>query len=113
YAMDMVGNEKSLKKIKKKTLSDLHNERLSKSSIIITYCGSDEMEDVIDKLEPLFDGLNPRAEKVENKNQIDPQYGRDIQVDFDREQTHIFIGRPAFKVGTTEDLYLKMLTSYL
>lgn len=113
YAMDMVGNEKSLKKIKKKTLSDLHSERLSKSSIVITYCGSDEMEDVLDKLQPLFDGLAPRAEKAEKKSQIDPQYGRDIQVDFDREQTHIFIGRPSFKVGTTEDLYLKMLTSYL
>lgn len=113
YSMDLMGNEKSLKKIKRKTIADLHKDRLAKSPVVVTYCGSDEMEDVLDKLAPLFDQLSPRSEKTVHKNRIDPLFGKQINVDFAREQTHIFIGRPAFKVGTTEDLYLKMLTSYL
>lgn len=113
YAMDLVGNEQSLKKIKRKSLIDLHKERLNNSPLVITYCGSDEIENVLEKLAPLFDQLAPRTEKAGSKNKIEPLYGQDIKVDFDREQTHIFIGRPSFKVGTTEDLYLKMLTSYL
>lgn len=113
YSMDLVGNEKSLKKIKKKTIADLHAQRLSNSPIVITYCGSDEMEDVLDKLQPMFDKLGPRPEKVAKKSSLQPLEGKEINIDFDREQTHIFIGRPSFKVGTTEDLYLKMLTSYL
>lgn len=113
YSMDLMGNEKSLKKIKRKTVMDLHKDRLTNSEMVITYCGSDEMETVLEKLKPLFKELAPRTKKKNTKNPISPLKGKDIHIDFDREQTHIFIGRPAFKVGTTEDLYLKMLTSYL
>ncbi|MCO4756031.1 MAG: insulinase family protein [Bacteriovoracaceae bacterium] len=113
YSMDIIGNEKSLKKIKRSSLIDLHQERLNKSEVTLVYCGSDELENVIEKLQPIFKELTPRNPKSKLKNKIDPQFGRHINIDFEREQTHIFIGRPSFQVGTTEDLYLKMLTSYL
>ncbi|MBC77068.1 MAG: hypothetical protein CME64_13725 [Halobacteriovoraceae bacterium] len=113
YSMDLIGNEKSLKKIKRSSVMDVHNERLKKSEVVLVYCGSDELENVIEKLQPIVQKLPARQPKAKKKNQLKPLTGQNIKVEFDREQTHIFVGRPSFKVGTTEDLYLKMLTSYL
>ena len=36
-----------------------------------------------------------------------------INLQFDREQTQVIIGRSSFKVGSVEDLYLKIFSTYL
>ncbi len=67
YSMDLIGNEKSLKKIKRKTIADLHKERLEKSPLVITYCGDDELENILEKLKPMFKDL--QAENGQGKNE--------------------------------------------
>src|SRR5690606_3125189 len=44
---------------------------------------------------------------------IKEQKGQKIVLNFDREQTHIMIGRPAYGVGTSNNLMLKMFNTFL
>lgn len=113
YAMDMIGNLQSLPSINRKSVKALHEERLKKSELVFVYCGSDELENVIEKIKPITDSLTARSKEPIPKRRVTPISGQEIHIDFNREQTHIFIGRPGFKVNVQEDLYLKMLTSYL
>lgn len=113
YSMELIGTEKSIRKHSTKSLSAFHQKSLDEQEMVITYCGSEEYSAVLKKLSPFFDSLKPRAKVKKLKNSIKPLTGQNIEIDFKREQSHIFIGRPAFTASTDKDLYLKMLTSYL
>src|SRR5690606_29458644 len=47
------------------------------------------------------------------KKKPNPIIGKSESLHFDREQTQIIIGKPAFPIGKIEDLYLKMITAHL
>lgn len=114
YSREIIGNEKSIKSLTRKSLIDLHNEYLMKQEIVLTYCGDLDLETVIEKITPHLDGFKSRkVTKKKQKNKLTPLNGNNISIPFDREQTHIMIGKPSFKVGAIEDLYLKMFTTFL
>lgn len=114
YSQEMIGTEKSLKKITKKSISELHQESLKSQELVITYCGDLEFETVIDKLSSYIKELTPRKSKKSlNKNTLKPIFNKRVPIQFEREQTHIVIGKSSFKSGTKEDLYLRILTIFL
>ena len=113
YSMPSFGNLKSIKRHTRKSLLSLHKDRLKNSEILFTYCGDMDLSTLKSKLKELLAELPPRAIENKLKNKISPQFGVVKKIPFDREQTQIFIGRPSYKSNKLEDLYLKVLTSYL
>jgi zinc protease len=113
YSMDVIGSLQSTKKITRKKLQELHEQTLNNNKLVITYCGDLDYELVKQKLQSLFDALPARSTKKSKKRPLKPLNGKKISIEFAREQTHIFIGKPAYKTNTKEDLYLKMLSTHL
>jgi zinc protease len=113
YAMNAIGTQKSIKSISRKSIIDTHQEKLNNSEIVFTYCGDLDTESVIEIIEPLISEIKPRKSMKIKKKKIMPIHNQSKQIDFDREQTHIMIGKSAFQISTNEDLYLKMFTTYL
>lgn len=113
YAMNIIGTDKSIKLLSRKLLLDLHQERLNKSEMVFTYCGDKELEEIIEIVNSNIVSLKARKPQKAKKNKLQPMFNQTIHIDFDREQTHIFIGRPAFSIHEENDLYLKMITTYL
>lgn len=113
YALNQIGTIESLKLIKEKKLLELHKKNLKSKEILITYCGDDELEDVIDLLNPLFDKLPARkSSKIEIKKYKSIKNVAKY-ISFDREQTQIFYGIPCGSMKSKENFYLKMLTTHL
>ena len=114
YSQEMIGTPKSISKITRKTLDSVHQERLQKSEIVLTYCGDLDLDTVLEYVRPLINIPGRKLKKTKTKKQpIRPINGEYIQIPFDREQTHIMIGKPSFQVGSDEDLFLKMFTTFL
>ncbi|MCO4792908.1 MAG: insulinase family protein [Bacteriovoracaceae bacterium] len=113
YAMNLIGNKVSIKKISKKSLSELHHSNLKKKEILFTYCGDLELDEILNYLKPTFDSLKARTEKKVSKKKYKPLTGEYRYIPFDREQTHIFHGVPVGSLGNKENLVLKMITTHL
>lgn len=113
YSLEMTGTSNSIQKISRQDILDVHQERLDNAEIVLTYCGNQSFDSVLNELKKHVGDFKARKESVKNSNPISPINKEHISIHFDREQTHIFIGKSAFKNGVTEDLYLKMITSYL
>lgn len=114
YSFDMIGNEVSLRKITRTKVIDLHKQSIDSSQIVFTYCGDLDLETVKAKVLDQAQTLLSKKRSIKKiKNKIKPQNGVHTFIPFDREQTHIMIGKPAFKINTKEDLILKMFTTYL
>ncbi|RPJ78433.1 MAG: insulinase family protein, partial [Alphaproteobacteria bacterium] len=113
YALNPIGSQITLKSITQKSLIQLHQKNLKKKEILFTYCGDSDLEDVLEMFNPLLDKLAPRkAEKVNFKTYT-PSVGVEKFISFNREQTQIFHGIPCGRLGSPENLYLKMLTTHL
>lgn len=113
YSLEMTGTTESIQKTSRQDILDIHKERLDNAEIVFTYCGNLTFETVLNELNQYFEKFDPRKENVKNRNSVRPIKNEHVSIHFEREQTHIFIGKDAYKNGTTEDLYLKMITSYL
>jgi zinc protease len=115
YARQVIGSEKSLKKITRKTLIETHANSLANNEMVITYCGDLDLDSVLEKIKPHLDSLTTRGtvKKSQLKNKIKPIKNKHLNFNFDREQTHIMIGKASYKVAKKEDLYLKVLTTFL
>lgn len=114
YSRDLIGNEKSIQKITRKKIVDKHFQNLSHKEIVFSYCGDKSLEFIIDLVNSYLHELPVR--KIINKkvtNKISPLFNKVQNYYFDREQTHIIIGKPSFKAGSMEDLYLKVFTTFL
>lgn len=113
YRFPVFGTHKSISKISRKSLIELQKENLKNSEILITYCGDLDLNSVKKKVTNSLKELETSATSKKTKNKIKPLEGVKDKVFFDREQTQVFIGRSSYKSNQIEDLYLKILTSYL
>ncbi len=113
YSMPLLGNEKSVKSINRKSLLELHNKNLSNKELLFTYCGDCELEEVLDILEPHLHQIHSRPSKKPRIKKVKPLINKKQFIEFDREQTQIFYGIPTARLGSQETLYLKMLTAHL
>lgn len=113
YARSIIGNEKTLKFIRRKPLIDLHQKRLKESEIVFTYCGDLPLETVKKEILAQTSTLSSRSKEKKKISKTKPKFGQRIHIEFDREQTHVFIGKAAYSIHQKNDLFLKMITTYL
>ncbi len=113
YSFNPIGNEKTIKLISQKMLLDTHKKNLKNQEFLITYCGDLDLEDVVSSLQPFFDKLPSRKSKPLSFKKYKPTVGINKFIKFNREQTQIFYGIPCGKMGSPDNLYLKMLASHL
>lgn len=113
YALSPIGTEKSLKTITQKSLMATHKKNLKTQEVLVTYCGDLELHDVMETLQPLFDSLPGRKSQALKFKKYKSTVGVEKFIPFNREQTQIFYGIPCGKMGSPENLYLKMLNSHL
>ena len=113
YAQDLIGNEKTLKTITAKKLKEKHEDRLKNSELVFTYCGDKDIDSVLELLQPYTDQFKSRKKSKLNKKSLKPINGEHKKINFEREQTHIMIGKSAYRISTFEDLCLKVFTALL
>ncbi|MBL7664251.1 MAG: insulinase family protein [Bacteriovoracaceae bacterium] len=113
YALDVIGNERSLPKLGQKNLRSTHMSNMKKQKLVFTYCGDMELSDLLDVLNPYFEKLTSRKDIPKKFTEFKSESGKRLDIKFEREQTQIFIGAKAFRVTDKEDIYLKMLSAHL
>lgn len=113
YAMNALGTKDSLKKITTDSLLKLHKKNLKSSNIVFTYCGDLEAEEVVKLVKEKLSKVPERLVQKPLVRKYTPIAGQKFYIPFDREQTQIFIGIPAPKVGHKDHLFLKVLTTHL
>ncbi len=115
YRRDVIGDEESLAQITQDKLSKLHQKNLKSKEFVITYCGNLPLENIIVKCQDLLKRIKrtPKLEDHTKRKAPKPIYDKTIEIEFDREQTHLMLGKAAFKNNTPEDSYLKILTTLL
>lgn len=113
YRFETVGTESSLKSLTRKKILEKHLDNLNTSEIVFSYCGDLSSHYVIEKLTPFLNKLKSRPKQKLNKNKVEPILDQKISIPFQREQTHIIIGKNAPRSSTKEDIMLRMLTTYL
>ena len=113
YALSPIGSAQSLKSITQKSLMSVHKKNLKNQEMLVTYCGDLEFDEVMSTLQPLFDSLPSRKSQNLKFKKYNSTVGVKKHIPFNREQTQIFYGIPCGKMGSPENLYLKMLSSHL
>lgn len=112
YSRPVLGTADSVKFMNRLDLTRVHERKIKTSDILITYCGDLDLEDVKESILEKITELKPRKAKT-NKNKEIKYKPKDLRIDFDREQTQIFTGIPTPKLGSKDNLYLKMITTFL
>ncbi|MEI8346543.1 MAG: pitrilysin family protein [Pseudomonadota bacterium] len=113
YAMNILGDEHSVRKIERSDLNRIHNKNLREKEILFTYCGDMELSEILDLLIPAVAKLSPRRKTKTLFKKYLPQYGQNNTIPLEREQTHILIAFPIGPMALEENLYLKVLTTHL
>ena len=113
YALDLAGTPETIKSFSTSTLKKTHQAHLDKSEIIFTYCGDLDFAAVYTYLKETTKHLKSRKPAKKVKKKPKSITGKNQKLKFDREQTQIVIGTPAYSIGHKEDLYLKMITAHL
>ena len=90
--------------ITKKKLKDLHDSNLNNKEILFTYCGNLPFNTVYNSIETFCTKLKERNKKtLSSKKQI-MSFGKKVFINFDREQTQIFLGIPSGKLGSKDTI---------
>lgn len=113
YALNPVGSNESIKAVTQKKLLDIHRKNLKSKEILISYCGDATFDEIMENLAPFFEALPARKSTKPVFKKYKPTTGVERFIKFDREQTQIFYGIPCGKMGSPENLYLKMLSTHL
>lgn len=113
YSLDLAGTPETIKTFSPLTLKKLHASHLKNSEMVLTYCGDQDFSVVHHYLTEMVKDLNPRSPAKKAKKKAKAITGKRVKLEFNREQTQIVIGAPAFSIGQKEDLYLKMITAHL
>ncbi len=111
YALDITGNSETLPRFSSDFLKDLHSQNLKGNEILITYCGNHKIDQVLEKIHSHLNLENRSVKKHLNFNNKYTQ--KTSHLEFDREQTQIFIGYPGLSLHDKDDIYLKILSTFL
>ncbi|MGE3610780.1 MAG: M16 family metallopeptidase [Bacteriovoracaceae bacterium] len=113
YSLDLAGSPETLKTFTTQSLQKLHQANLKNSELVLTYCGDQDFSIVHGLLMDAIKNLKPRKAIKKAKTKAKGLSGKSEHLEFNREQTQIVIGAPAYSLGNKEDLYLKMITAHL
>lgn len=113
YSLEASGTPDTLKKMTPTMLKNMHRLHMNKEEILFTYCGDLDLETVLQKLRTRLAKLKARKGPKPLKHPWKGISGERVHIEFKREQIQVVIGKPAFKLTSHEDLYLKMITAHL
>ncbi len=113
YALSPIGTKESIKSVTQDKILAAHKKNLKTKELLISYCGDATLDEVMENLKSVFDALPARKVSKLNFKKYISTTGVEKSIKFDREQTQIFYGIPCGKMGSPENLYLKMLTTHL
>lgn len=113
YSLDLAGTPETIKKFTPTLLKKLHDKHLKTTELVFTYCGDQDLAIVLPALKDALKNLGPRKVSKPKKGKIKAIRGKKDHLIFDREQTQIVIGAPAFNITQKQDLYLKMISAHL
>ncbi len=113
YSLQQMGTAESMKTITSKSLKALHTKNLKTKEILINYCGDADLAEVLSVLSPIAEQLSARKSMPVVFKKYKAQTNVEKYISFNREQTQILYGIPCGKMGSPENLYLKMLSSHL
>jgi zinc protease len=113
YSLQQMGTPDTIKNISSKSLMALHKKNLKTKEILINYCGDADLSEVLTVLAPLTETLEARKSTPVVFKKYKPQTSVEKFISFNREQTQILYAIPCGKMGSPENLYLKMLSSHL
>ncbi|EQC46892.1 pitrilysin family protein [Bacteriovorax sp. Seq25_V] len=113
YGQSIIGTEDSIKKIKRADIVKLHDDNLKKREILFTYCGDLTAEEVIEEIKLHTKSLKARKIVKLKAKPVKKLKAETLHLDFDREQTQIFIGTQTKSLSSKENTVLKMITTHL
>jgi zinc protease len=113
YSLQQMGTPETIKTISSKSLNTLHSKNLKSKEILINYCGDADLSEVLSALAPVMEELKARKSTPVVYKKYKAQTNVEKFISFNREQTQILYGIPCGKMGSPENLYLKMLSSHL
>lgn len=113
YALDLAGTPETIKTFTPASLLKVHNSHLKNSEMVITYCGDQEFHVVETAVKELVKDLPERKKVKKASAKVKALSGKRDHLKFDREQTQIIIGAPAYSLTKKEDIFLKMITTHL
>jgi zinc protease len=111
--MSLIGTEDSIKSVSKETIEKIHHQNLKTKNILVTYCGDEDLETVVEELKNLIDFLPSKKVAKLISKKFKPLSNEHRYVYFDREQTQIFYGIDSKPLGHKENIALKMLSTHL
>lgn len=113
YGYNIIGDSESLKNLNQKAVKNRHAEDINQKEILITYCGSQSFDEVYPEILKYLSDF-PKRKKIKTKRYQFPKYqAKNIDLQFQREQTQIFMGFPAFAITQKEKTFLTILSSHL
>ncbi len=113
YSYNLLGTEKNINTFSNTLLKSIHQKNINKNDILITYCGDQELSEVLDALAPMQKTIKTKTLNHHKKRKIISKQNFHKFIYFDREQTQIFYGIPAGPIESYDHVILKMLTTYL
>jgi zinc protease len=113
YSLNILGTTENINSFKSQDIKDLHSKNINDKEILISYCGDLSLEEVGSMINEEIKELSPRAKKKLVKKPFKPVVGTEHFIEFDREQTQIFHFIPSAKLGSKENIVLKMIATHL
>ncbi len=111
YALDLMGNEKTIKEMNSNSIKQIHESNLNNNEIMITLSGDIDLDSSIKYIQDQLDFKKKKIIKAKEFNLHNS--GERYHIDFDREQTQVFIGYEGLSLIDQNDMYLKMISTYL
>ncbi len=114
YSMKNMGTLNSIKNTKISELKELHEKNLSEKNLLFVYSGPLDIDNVTNQIKGLISPLEKRANFQKTKvKKYRPSKTIKTHLEFDREQSHVFIGKPTNKLESTSTIYFKLIHTYL
>ena len=114
YNMKNMGTLESIESIELNSLKDLHEGNISNQNLLFVYSGPHTVENVTNCISENISNLKKRSSFQKTKiKKYSPLKILNSQLSFDREQTHIFIGKPTKKLESKDTIYFKLIHTYL
>lgn len=113
YSLDLAGSPETIKTFSPTSLLKQHNGHLKNSELVITYCGDQDLHTIESLVREMVKSLPERKKVKKLPAKIKAISGKREHLEFNREQTQIVIGAPAYSLTKKEDIFLKMITTHL
>lgn len=113
YALDALGTEENLLKFSTDELKSLHLNNIKNKELLLTYCGDLDFNDLLMLLKPFLQNFSPKKNPPFVRKDVPRVFGEKRNINFDREQNHLFLSIPTGPLLEEVNVALKVVTTYL